>query len=181
MAKSEPNMPENEQTAQVAEAPAPEMSAEEAATLAHEGEAALHDIGDDGLEPPTPFDIPAPGDVVVPFDKINEIMSEKQEAEKIDNANPKKERKSRKAKTTRPPPKKGPRKDPRPRNLNRRSRRRPRARENRTDRFITVEHHNQKSSHPVRDDKKCGYGESVRTRLTQPAIDRPERTAGIKS
>lgn len=87
MAKSEPNIPddvkttpENEQAAPVAEAAASEMSAEEAATLAHEGEAALHDIGEDGLEPPAPFDIPAPGDVVVPFDKINEIMSEKQEA-----------------------------------------------------------------------------------------------------
>ena len=93
MAKSEPNMPddvkvilENEQTAQAAEVSAPEMSAEEVATLAHEGEAALHDIGDDGLEPPTPFDIPAPDDVVVPFDKIIEIISEKQEAEKSDKA-----------------------------------------------------------------------------------------------
>ena len=93
MAKSEPNMPddvkvilENEQTAQAAEVSAPEMSAEEVATLAHEGEAALHDIGDDGLEPPTPFDIPAPDAVVVPFDKINEIISEKQEAEKSDKA-----------------------------------------------------------------------------------------------
>ncbi|OPX92582.1 MAG: Chromosome-partitioning protein Spo0J [Pelotomaculum sp. PtaB.Bin104] len=98
MAKSEPNMPENEQTAQVAEVPAPEMSAEEAATLAHEGEAALHDIGDDGLEPPALFDIPAPGDVVVPFDKIRETAREaeqtatpeKQEAEKSDKA-PKKQ------------------------------------------------------------------------------------------
>ena len=80
MTKSEANTPETEQTAQVTEVPAPEMSAEEAATLTHEGEAALHDIGDDGLEPLAPFDIPAPGDVVVPFDKINEIVSEKQEA-----------------------------------------------------------------------------------------------------
>jgi hypothetical protein len=62
--KSESNMPvdikttpEQEQTVQVAEDAAPEMSVEEAATLAHESEAVLHDIGDDGLEPPTPFDI----------------------------------------------------------------------------------------------------------------------------
>jgi ParB family chromosome partitioning protein len=97
MAKSEPNIPddvrttpENEQTVQVAEVPAPEMSAEEAATLAHEGETALYDIGDDVLEPPTPFDIPVPDDVVVPFDKIRETArevkqtatTEKPEAEK---------------------------------------------------------------------------------------------------
>ena len=101
MAKSEPNIPddvkitpENEQTAPVTEAAAPEMSAEEAATLTHEGEAALHDIGDDGLEPPMPFDIPAPGNVVVPFDKIRETAREaeqtatpeKQEAEESDKA-----------------------------------------------------------------------------------------------
>ena len=53
-----------------------------------------HDIGEDGLEPPTPFDIPAPGDVVVPFDKIREAAQEaeqtttpeKPEAEKSDKA-----------------------------------------------------------------------------------------------
>jgi|GEM_PF-3774817 len=85
MAKNEPDKPddmkvtpEKEQAAPVTEAPAPEMDAEEVAALAQEGKAALYDIGDDGLEPPTPFDIPAPDDVVVPFDKINEIMSEKQ-------------------------------------------------------------------------------------------------------
>ena len=72
MAKNEPNkpddvktMPETEQTTPITEVLAPKMSAEEAVTLAHEVEAALHDIGDDGLEPPAPFDIPAPGDVVV--------------------------------------------------------------------------------------------------------------------
>ena len=92
MAKSEPNMlddvkttPESEQAAPVAEATAPEMSADEAAILAHEGEAALREIGEEQIESPTPFDIggvhiPNNGDVVVPFDKINEIISEKQEA-----------------------------------------------------------------------------------------------------
>lgn len=34
-----------------------DLTAEEAATLAHEGEAALQDIGEEQLEPPTPFDI----------------------------------------------------------------------------------------------------------------------------
>lgn len=69
------------------EAPAPELTDEEAAILAHEGEAALREMGEGQLEPPTPFDIPPPGDVVVSFDKINEILSEKQaaahEAERI--------------------------------------------------------------------------------------------------
>lgn len=76
------------------EAPAPVLTDEEAAILAHEGEAALHDIGDDGLEPPTPFDIHAPDNVIVPFDKIRETAREaeqtapleKQEAEKSDKA-----------------------------------------------------------------------------------------------
>lgn len=99
MAKNEPKKPDDvktapeheataeEKTAPVTpevggEAPAPEMTAEEAAALAHEGQAVLRDIGDDVLEPPTPFDIPAPGDVVVSFDKINRLVSEKQAAVK---------------------------------------------------------------------------------------------------
>lgn len=74
-------IPENEATAQeqttpieaaeIADsAPAPEMVAEETTVLGHEEEAALHEIGNDGLEPSTPFDIPVPG---------NEIVSEEQE------------------------------------------------------------------------------------------------------
>jgi ParB/RepB/Spo0J family partition protein len=92
MAKNEPKKsddmkttPENEQAAPVTEAPVPERAAEEAAILAHEGEAALREMGEEQLEAPTPFDIggehiPDPGDVVVSFDKINEIVSEKQGA-----------------------------------------------------------------------------------------------------
>lgn len=101
MAKNEPNKPDEvisippaqetpaEEKATPApmpeigsEVPAPEITTEETAKPAHEGEAALHEIGDDGLGPPTPFDIPAPGDVVVSFDKINEIVSGKQVAVK---------------------------------------------------------------------------------------------------
>ena len=59
MAKNEPNKPddvkvtpENEQAAPVAEATAPEMSADETAILAHEGEAALREMGEEQLEPP---------------------------------------------------------------------------------------------------------------------------------
>ncbi|EOH32624.1 ParB/RepB/Spo0J family partition protein [Enterococcus faecium] len=100
MAKNEPNKPDevkttpaqetpaNENAAPApmpeigGEAPAPEITAEKAVATVHEDKAALHEIGDDTLEPPTPFDIPAPGDVVVSFDKINEIVSGKQAAVK---------------------------------------------------------------------------------------------------
>lgn len=90
MAKNEPNkpddmktMPANETQAEEkavpvneplevgSEAPAPELTAEKAATLAQEAEAVLRDTGEEQLEPPTPLDIPNPGDVVVPFEKIN--------------------------------------------------------------------------------------------------------------
>lgn len=74
MAKNEQNKPENIKTGPENEAPAqeqttpietvegsgntpaPEMTAEEAAILAHEGEAALQEMGEGQLEPPTPFD-----------------------------------------------------------------------------------------------------------------------------
>ncbi len=71
--------------------PNPEISTEEAAALSQEGEAALTEMGEAEIEPPTPLDIvgehiPDSGDVVVPFDKINEIVSRKaataKEAEK---------------------------------------------------------------------------------------------------
>lgn len=104
MAKNEPNKPEDvkttpenevpaeEQTTPAttptevaSDIPAPELTAEDAATLTNEGKAALQEMGEAQIEPPTPFDIgsghiPDPGDVVVPFDKINEIVSEKKKA-----------------------------------------------------------------------------------------------------
>ena len=103
-------MPENEQTEPATEAPAPEMTAGEAATLAHEGEAVLRELGEEQLEPPTPFDvggehIPDPGDVTVPSDKISETEQEikppaapeKQEAEKSDQAPKKQARRNKTA------------------------------------------------------------------------------------
>jgi ParB-like chromosome segregation protein Spo0J len=116
MAKNEPNNtedvkipPENEQTEPVKEAPAPEMTTEEAATLTHEGEAALREMGEEQLEPSIPFDvsgehIPDLDDVIVPSDKISETEQEvkppaapeKQEAEKSDKA-PKKQARRNKA------------------------------------------------------------------------------------
>jgi len=86
MAKNEPNKtddvkitPKNEQTMPVPEAFPPEPTVEEAATLAHEGEAELHDIGDYRMEQPTPFDMPVPDDLIAPFDKINETLLDKQD------------------------------------------------------------------------------------------------------
>ncbi len=100
MAKNEPNKPEEvkitsarETTAEEkstpapmpeigGEAPVPEKTDEETAALPHEDEAAPHKTDKDRPEVPNPIDIPAPGDVVIPFDKINEIVSGKQAAAK---------------------------------------------------------------------------------------------------
>lgn len=122
MANNEPNKPEDviitpgqevpaEEKAAPAtpleaggEAPAPEKPAEKAAS---------HDIDKDGLEPPTPLDIPAPGDVVVSFGKINEIVSGKQaavkEAEQTAPENPQPEKSApadKKAEPEKPSPNK---------------------------------------------------------------------------
>lgn len=81
-----PPMPEN--------ALPPDLMPEEQAILEQEGKAALEKMGEELPDPPAPFDfdgehIPAPdnvsatpaaSDVVVPFEKINEIVSEKQKA-----------------------------------------------------------------------------------------------------
>ncbi len=55
----------------------PEMTAEETVALEHEEKIVSDEIDNDGIEPPIAFNIPAPGDVVVPFEKINEIISGK--------------------------------------------------------------------------------------------------------
>ncbi|TQI66195.1 ParB/RepB/Spo0J family partition protein [Clostridium sp. KNHs216] len=96
MAKNEPNRldeiktsPAQEATAEEKNTPAPmpkiggeaptsEKTAEETAALPHEDEAVLLEADKDRPKEPTPIDIPAPGDVVVSFDKINEIVSGKQ-------------------------------------------------------------------------------------------------------
>jgi len=87
------------------------MTAGEAATLTHEGEAALREMGEESLEPLAPFDVsgehnPDPGDAVVPLDKTREAaqeaekaaVPEKQEAEKSNKA-PKKQVRRNKAAT----------------------------------------------------------------------------------
>lgn len=103
MAKNVPNKPDEikivpekeapakEQTvpieaAEVADnAPAPETSTGKAATLAQKDEAASKEMGEAKAGPPSPVSgerIPTPGDIVVSFDKIKEIVSEKQAASK---------------------------------------------------------------------------------------------------
>ncbi|MFC4598153.1 ParB/RepB/Spo0J family partition protein [Cohnella hongkongensis] len=111
MAKNEPTKPDEikivpkkeapakEQTvpteaAEIADnAPAPETSMGKAATLAQKNEAAAKEIGEAKAGPPSPVSgerISTPGDIVVSFDKIKEIVSEKQptrkETEKSDPA-----------------------------------------------------------------------------------------------
>ena len=62
------------------ETPAPDLTEAEAAALAHEGEAALREDGET-LPDPGEINIPFPAeDVVVPFEKINEIMTGRQTA-----------------------------------------------------------------------------------------------------
>ncbi|MGD1820185.1 MAG: hypothetical protein ACPKOI_09955 [Pleomorphochaeta sp.] len=63
---------------------APEKTAEKTTALPNEDGAALHEADKDGPEVPNPIDIPAPSDVVVSFNKINEIVSGKQAAEQAD-------------------------------------------------------------------------------------------------
>ena len=98
MAKNEPNKPDEVKTAPAQEttaeekntpAPLPEIggefptlgkTAKETAALPHEDGAAPDKTDKDKPEEPTPINIPAPGDVVVSLDKINEIVSGKQAA-----------------------------------------------------------------------------------------------------
>ena len=100
MAKNEPNKPDEVKTAPAqktteeekstpvsmpeigGEAPTPEKTVKETAALPHENEDVLHEADKDRPEEPIPIDIPALGDVVVSFDKINEIISGKQAAVK---------------------------------------------------------------------------------------------------
>lgn len=101
------------------EAPAPEKTAEKTATLPHKNGAALHETDKDKSEIPTPIDIPAPGDVVVPFDKINEIISVKQATVKeVEQTAPEKQelkksaRTEKKAEPEKPVPDKGTENEP---------------------------------------------------------------------
>ena len=68
----EKSAPDNQPLQDNGEIPAPELTAEEtAATLSHEGEAVSQEMGET---------VSDPGDVVVPFEKIEEIMTERKAA-----------------------------------------------------------------------------------------------------
>jgi ParB family transcriptional regulator, chromosome partitioning protein len=224
MAKDEPNKPEKMTTGPVSEtpaekkaaptvplpevggeAPAPEPTAEETAALTHENK--------EPFEPPVPSDIdgdniPTPGDVVVPSDKINELMSEKKparrgrlpkadkakqtpapektEAEKSDQA-PKKERKPRAEKQKPAAAKKAPAKEkipapePEPPQEPKEA---PRKGETEQIVFLNLSELHAFKNHPfqVRDDEEMrAMVESVRDKgVTQPAIVRPREDGGFE-
>ena len=186
MAKDEPNMPEETATTPVGEIPA-------------DGKAAP------AVPPPEVGgeNIPAPGDVVVPSDKINELMSEKKSArrgrppkadkaeqapalEKTDEA-PKKERKPRAEKQKLTSAKKAPAKEetpapePEPPQKPKES---PRKGETEQIVFLNLSELHAFKNHPfqVRDDDEMrAMVESVRDKgVTQPAIVRPREDGGYE-
>jgi hypothetical protein len=123
--------------------------------------------------------------VVVPFDKINEITSEKQEAEKSDKA-PKKERKSLMAKKTPAAEKKAPKEEvpapePKPPQEPKEA---PRKSEQEQIVFINLSELHAFKNHPfgVRDDEEMrAMVESVKDKgVTQPAIVRPREDGGYE-
>jgi ParB family chromosome partitioning protein len=219
MAKDEPNMPEEATTAPVGEVPAEEKTAPavpppevggkaptaeqtagEKATLTHEDK--------EPIEPPAPSDIggehiPTPGDVVVPSDKINELMSEKKPGhrdrppkadkaeqapapEKTDEA-PKKERKPRAEKQKLTSAKKAPAKEKTPApepEPPQEPKEPPRKGETEQIVFLNLSELHAFKDHPfqVRDDDEMrAMVESVRDKgVTQPAIVRPREDGGYE-
>ena len=67
----EKTAPDNQPLQSSGETPAPELTADEAAILTHKGETTLKEMGEN---------LPDPGNVVVPFAKIEEIMTERKTA-----------------------------------------------------------------------------------------------------
>ncbi|SEK25247.1 hypothetical protein SAMN04488688_101280 [Paenibacillus sp. cl141a] len=86
MAKNKPNQSDEVKTMPEKETPAPEISTGEAVTVPPKDEATTSkEMGEARAEPPSPVNgerISAFGDIVVPFEKINEIVSKKQAAVK---------------------------------------------------------------------------------------------------
>ena len=216
MAKDEPNMLKEAATGPVGEvrveekaapavpppevggeAPTPEPTAEEKAALPHEGKEPikLPDIGGEH--------IPAPGDVIVQSDKINELMSEKKPGhrgspqktdkaekapapEKTDKA-PKKERKPRAEKQKLTSAKKAPAKEETPApepEPPQEPKEPPRKGETEQIVFLNLSELHAFKNHPfqVRDDDEMrAMVESVRDKgVTQPAIVRPREDGGYE-
>lgn len=186
MAKDEPNMPEETATAPVGEIPAEEKAAPAVPPSEVGGE-----------------HIPAPGDVVVPSDKINELMSEKKPGHrgrppKVDepeqapapektNEAPKKERKPRAEKQKLTSVKKAPAKEeipaPEP-EPPQEPKEPPRKGETEQIVFLNLSELHAFKNHPfqVRDDDEMrAMVESVRDKgVTQPAIVRPREDGGYE-
>lgn len=224
MAKDEPNMPEEAATAPVGEIPAeekaapavlpPEVGGEATAPEpTAEEKAALSNEAKEPIEPPAPpviggEHIPVPGDVVVPSDKINELVSEKKparrgrppkadrgeqapapekaEAEKSNPA-PQKERKPRTEKQKPAAAKKAPAKEeipaPEP-EPPQEPKEPPRKGETEQIVFLNLSELHAFKNHPfqVRDDDEMrAMVESVRDKgVTQPAIVRPREDGGYE-
>jgi ParB family transcriptional regulator, chromosome partitioning protein len=221
MAKDEPNMPEETATGPVGEVPAeeeaapaaspPEVGGEAAAPEPNAKEnAALPHEAKEAIEPPVPSDIggehiPAPSDVVVPSDKINELMSEKKsarrgrppkadkaeqapapektEAEKSNPA-PKKGRKPRAEKQKLTSVKKAPVKEQSPTPEPESPKEPPRKGETEQIVFLNLSELHAFKNHPfqVRDDDEMrAMVESVKDKgVTQPAIVRPREDGGFE-
>nr|WP_319488342.1 ParB/RepB/Spo0J family partition protein [uncultured Caproiciproducens sp.] len=222
MAKDKPNNPEEMTTGPVSEtpaekktapavpspevggeAPAPEPTVEEKAVLTQEGKKPI--------EPPAPSDIggehvPNPGDIVVPPDKINELMSEKKpshrgrlpkadkaeqapapektEAEKS-NQTPKREHKPRAEKQKPAAAKKAPVKEESPApEPPQEPKEAPRKGETEQIVFLNLSELHAFKNHPfqVRDDDEMrAMVESVRDKgVTQPAIVRSREDGGFE-
>jgi len=76
---------ENPAVPESIEAPPSELTTEETAILAHEGEAALREMGEEQLEPPAPFDfggehVTDTDEIATPLDESNAVLPEKQES-----------------------------------------------------------------------------------------------------
>ena len=215
MAKDEPNMPEETATAPVGEIPAeekaapavppPEVGGEATAPKPTAEKSALSNEAKEPIDPPAPSDIggehiPVPGDVVVPSDKINELMSEKKpghrgrppKADKAEQAPapqktdeaPKKERKPRAEKQKLTSVKKAPAKEEIPAPEPEPPKEPPRKGETEQIVFLNLSELHAFKNHPfqVRDDDEMrAMVESVRDKgVTQPAIVRPREDGGYE-
>lgn len=221
MAKDEPKMPEEATTGPVGEVSAEEKNAPDVPPPEVGGEAPSHEPTAEGkaaltheskepIEPPAPSDIggehiPAPGDVVVPSGKINELMTgkkpghrgrppkvdkakqaaapEKSETEKADET-PKKERKPRAEKQKLTSVKKAPAKEEIPAPEPEPPKEPPRKGETEQIVFLNLSELHAFKNHPfqVRDDDEMrAMVESVRDKgVTQPAIVRPREDGGYE-
>ena len=107
MAKNEPTKPDDIQTKSTTAPRSQERTAPVDVSLATDGEVLITKVtADEKAKVPTTFDITTPGDVVVPPDKINEIVSENKAAQMAEPATPDKKEQdapNKKGRRGRPP------------------------------------------------------------------------------